>query len=125
MLSQAIQEHFANPRNIGSLPNADVIGYEGIPGQGPYMALFLRMQSETIAEARFETYGCPTACGFVSFLTCWIEGKTPTQVLVMEAGDLIAVLGSSEFSDLLHGIRRNDDNELYIRDILAEHRCRC
>lgn len=93
MVSAYVQDHFANPRNIGTLENADAIGLAGIPGQGPFLQMFLRMEAGRIAEARFDTYGCPVARGCGSWLTCWVVGKTSAQALVLEADDLMRILG--------------------------------
>jgi len=54
MLSAYVQEHFANPRNLGVLEDADAVGLAGIPGQGPFMQMFLRMEGTKIALARFK-----------------------------------------------------------------------
>ena len=93
MVSAYVQDHFANPRNIGTLVNADAMGLSGIAGQGPFMQMFVRMEFGKIVEARFDTYGCPVARGCGSWLSCWVVGKTPEQALVIEAEDLMRILG--------------------------------
>ncbi len=93
MVSAYVQEHFANPRNIGALEDADAVGLAGVPGQGPFMQMFVRMEGGKVVEAHFDTYGCPVCRGCGSWLTSWAAGKTAAQASVIEAEDLIRVLG--------------------------------
>ena len=76
-----------------SLAEADAIGQDGIPGEGPYMTLYLRLEGENIAEASFETYGCPAAIACGSWLTQWITGKTADAASIITADDLMRVVG--------------------------------
>ncbi len=93
MLSAYVQAHFENPRNLGILEDADAVGLAGISGQGPFMQMYLRMEGEKITQACFDTYGCPVCRGCGSWLTSWVAGKTAVQAAVIEAQDLIKVLG--------------------------------
>lgn len=93
MLSPILQEHSFKPRNMGIPTDAVVIGVAGVPGEGPFLRLSLQLEGGAIADARFETYGCPIAIGCGSWLTGWVKGKTRAQAGVIEAGDLELVLG--------------------------------
>ncbi len=57
------------------------------------MVIALKIAEGHIAEAWFETYGCPAAIACGSWLTKWLEGKTPEQATALEAEDLSVVLG--------------------------------
>lgn len=85
---------------MGILPDADAEGQEGLEGAGPYLKVYLKWNgdqgnhdNETIAEAWFETYGCPTAIACGSWLMKWVEGKTKEQAQIIEPRDLEVVLG--------------------------------
>ena len=75
MSGNVLHDHFHNPRNMGALEAPDAVGREGVPGQGNYMAVYLRADGERIGEASFETYGCTSAIACGSYLTEWLKGK--------------------------------------------------
>ena len=93
MSADTVAELFNDPRTLGALPDADAVGQEGLPGEGPYMTLYLKLEGCVVTDARFETYGCPysVACG--SWVTRWVVGRTAEQALMLDAGDLSAILG--------------------------------
>lgn len=68
-------------------------GLAGEPGQGPWMRLCLQFDGERFVDAKFETYGCPTAMRCGDWLCKWVVGRTSEQVSVIEAEDLILVIG--------------------------------
>jgi NifU-like protein involved in Fe-S cluster formation len=68
-------------------------GQVGEPGQGPWFRLLLQLEGETFTDAQFETYGCPTALRCGDWLCRWLVGRTPEQASVIEAKDLILVIG--------------------------------
>ena len=90
--SETLMDHFTSPRNGGVLESPDRIGQAGVPGQGPFLILTLRLDGDRVAEARFKTYGCgPTiACG--SMLTELVAGRTLGECRALTAEDLIAAL---------------------------------
>ena len=84
---------FNDPQTLGVLPEADAVGQEGVPGEGPYMTMFLKFDGDTIREARFDTYGCPYAVACGSFVTRWAAGRTVEQARALEPDDLAKILG--------------------------------
>ncbi len=93
MFNETILNHFLQPFHRGIPAQADAVGQEGVPGEGPYMAIALRIEGEYIVEGHFETYGCPAAIACGSWLMKWIEGKTASDIAAIEADELSAVLG--------------------------------
>src|SRR5579862_4764686 len=71
----------------------EVTGRVGVQGEGPYMTISLKLEAGKIVEASFQTYGCPSALKCGSFITNWVKGRTPEQVRIITAGDLITVVG--------------------------------
>ena len=51
MYSAKVMDHFANPRNVGEIENADGIGEVGNPKCGDIMKLFLTIEGNQIADA--------------------------------------------------------------------------
>ena len=76
MYTPTTADHFHHPRHAGPLADADAVGRNGTAGHGPYMVLYLRVESERIAQAGFQTYGCPAAIASGSWLSEWLIGKS-------------------------------------------------
>ena len=93
MSGDTIVQLFNDPKTLGTLSDADVVGQEGIPGEGPFMTMTLKLEGEVVRDARFETYGCPYAVACGSWVTRWVVGRTAEQAQVLEAGDLSTILG--------------------------------
>jgi nitrogen fixation NifU-like protein len=91
--SEAILDHFQNPRNAGTLdaPTASV-SVEN-PVCGDILELSVRMDAGHIADARFRTRGCVTAIACSSLLTELLQGKTPAEARTITSGQMAEVLG--------------------------------
>lgn len=76
MYSETVLDHFNNPRNAEGPGDSDAVGRAGTPGQGNYMVISLREEGGRIAEARFQTYGCPAAIACGSWLTERVTGMS-------------------------------------------------
>jgi NifU-like protein involved in Fe-S cluster formation len=99
--SDTLMDHFLAPRNSGALDAPDATGHAGVPGRGPFLILYLRMDGSRIVAAKFQTVGCgPTiACG--SMLTELITGRTVAECAELTTDSLItAVVGVP--ADKLH-----------------------
>jgi nitrogen fixation NifU-like protein len=84
MYSEAVLDHFENPRNAGTLdaPSAK-ISVEN-PVCGDILELSARLEAGRIAEARFRTRGCVTALACSSLLTELLSGKTPAEAITSD-----------------------------------------
>lgn len=86
-------DHFANPRNVGEIENADGIGEVGNSKCGDIMKMYLKIDGDTISDVKFKTFGCGAAIATSSMATEMIKGKTIDDALkltnkaVMEALD--------------------------------------
>jgi nitrogen fixation NifU-like protein len=78
--SEKVLDHYENPRNVGTLDNADPsvgTGMVGAPACGDVMRLQIKVSDQGVIEdARFKTYGCGSAIASSSLLTEWVKGKT-------------------------------------------------
>ena len=72
-----------------------LVGVDGIPGQGNYMLLCLKVEAETerIVEARFQTYPCPSAIACGNWTCEWAEEKTLEEARALEAGQVARGVG--------------------------------
>jgi nitrogen fixation protein NifU and related proteins len=93
MFSDAVLDHFRNPRNAGELPGATAVVEVSNPVCGDILKLFVRFESGRIAEARFLCRGCTTAIACASLLTEQLLGRTPTEARAITAESLSAALG--------------------------------
>lgn len=91
--SEKVMDHFANPRNVGEIENADGIGEVGNSKCGDIMKMYLKIDDNTITDVKFKTFGCGAAIATSSMATELIKGKSIDNALnltnkaVMEALD--------------------------------------
>ena len=76
MYSEKVMEHFANPRNVGEIPDADGIGKVGNPQCGDVMWLYIKVKDNIITDIKFKTFGCGAAIATSSMITEIAKGKT-------------------------------------------------
>lgn len=74
--SEKVMEHFANPHNVGEIPNADGIGKVGNPQCGDVMWLYIKVKDNIITDIKFKTFGCGAAIATSSMVTELARGKT-------------------------------------------------
>ena len=61
--SEKVMDHFANPRNVGEIPDADGVGEVGNPTCGDIMKMYLKIKDGVITDVKFKTFGCYTRIG--------------------------------------------------------------
>jgi nitrogen fixation NifU-like protein len=90
--TEAVRDHAQNPRNAGSLPNAD--GFAVVTGPcGDTMKIWLRVKEEVIQEATFWTDGCGTTIAAGSMITEMAKGKTIREAMRITGKDVLDALG--------------------------------
>lgn len=92
MYSDKVMDHFENPRNVGSIENADGIGTVGNPACGDIMKLFIKVEGDKIIEAKFKTFGCGAAVATSSMVTELVIGKTIEEALRISNKTVIEAL---------------------------------
>jgi nitrogen fixation NifU-like protein len=76
MYSDKVMDHFANPRNVGEIKDADGVGKVGNPQCGDVMWLYIKVKDDIITDIKFKTFGCGAAIATSSMITELAKGKT-------------------------------------------------
>ena len=69
MYSAKVMEHFANPHNVGEIPDANGVGEVGNPKCGDIMRMYLKIENNVIVDVKFLTFGCGAAIATSSMAT--------------------------------------------------------
>ena len=93
LYSEKVMDHFANPRNVGEIPDANAVGEVGNLKCGDIMKIYMKIEDDIIKDVKFKTFGCGAAVATSSMATEMVKGKSVqdamklTNAAVMEALD--------------------------------------
>lgn len=90
--SKKVLEHFANPRNVGIIEDADGIGEVGNPVCGDVMKITIKVKDNRIDDIRFQTLGCGAAIATSSMVTELARGKTLEEAETISRDDVASEL---------------------------------
>ncbi len=79
--SEKVMDHFANPRNVGEIENADGVGEVGNAKCGDIMKMYIKVDGNIISDVKFKTFGCGAAVATSSMATELIKGKSIDEAL--------------------------------------------
>jgi len=84
--SNAVLDHYENPRNVGNFDKEDPTvgtGLVGAPACGDVLKLQLKVDPETgiIVDAKWKTYGCGSAIASSSLVSEMVKGLTLDQAV--------------------------------------------
>ena len=90
--SDKVNDHFHNPRNVGSLDRDSEnvgTGIVGAPACGDVMQLQLQISDQGIIEdAKFKTFGCGSAIASSSLVTTLVKGKKIEEAINIKNTDI-------------------------------------
>ena len=93
MYSEKVMDHFANPRNVGEIENADGIGEVGNSKCGDIMKIYLKVdENHIITDVKFNTFGCASAIASSSMATCLIKGKPISEAIKLSNQAVVEAL---------------------------------
>ena len=91
--SEAFKDHLANPRNAGTLADADAEAEQVNPACGDRLRLALRLRGGRIEAARFLAYGCPPTLACGSALAQMLEGLAPEEAARLTRAEITEAAG--------------------------------
>lgn len=93
MYSDLVMDHFTSPRNVGVIEDADGTGKVGNPLCGDVMEMFIKVENNRIADAKFRTFGCGAAIATSSIATEMIKGKSLDEAVQLSNKAVADALG--------------------------------
>ena len=83
LYSEKVMDHFRNPRNVGTIENADGVGEVGNAKCGDIMKIYLKIRDGVIEDVKFETFGCGSAIASSSMATELIKGQPVSEAMAL------------------------------------------
>ncbi len=91
---ETLLDYYENPRNRGSLPDAQLQASGGNPGCGDLVTMYALIDEHGhLSELSFEGEGCTISQAAASMLTELAQGKSLDEIEAMSYEELIEVLG--------------------------------
>lgn len=81
LYSEKVMDHFTNPRNVGTIDDADGVGEVGNAKCGDIMKIYLKIDGDIITDVKFNTFGCGSAIASSSMATEMIKGQPISEAL--------------------------------------------
>ncbi|MDO8473411.1 MAG: Fe-S cluster assembly scaffold protein NifU [Dehalococcoidia bacterium] len=91
--SETVMDHFRNPRNVGTIENADGVGEEGNPVCGDMMTFYIKVDKDRLADVKFQTFGCGAAIAVSSMVSEMAKGKTLEEAKKITPDSVAEMLG--------------------------------
>lgn len=88
-----ILDHYKNPRNFGTIDDADLSYEEGIPSCGDVIRLDLKIRDNILDDVKFSGTGCAISQASVSILTENVTGKEVGEIISFTDQDMLKALG--------------------------------
>ena len=94
MYNEKVLKIFQNPKNVGTVKDANGVGKVGNMKCGDVMKISIHVDKNgVITDAKFKTYGCVSAIASTDVACDMIKGKTIDQALKVTNADVLKELG--------------------------------
>jgi len=122
--SERTLDHAMRPRNVGKIENAN--GFARITGPcGDTMEIYLKVEGERVADAKFWTDGCGTAIACGSMATELVKDRTTLEVSKIDSKQILDALGGLPESDAHCAVLAANTLRTAIQNFLNRKRRRC
>lgn len=88
-----VLEHFRQPKNVGSIEDANGIGMIGDPSCGDALQLFIKVEDNRLIDVKYLIKGCPAAIAVASAMSELAKGKTLAEAQEITDDDVVQALG--------------------------------
>jgi nitrogen fixation protein NifU and related proteins len=88
-----VLQHFREPKNVGSIDDANGIGTIGDPGCGDALQLFIKVEGDRLVDVKYLIKGCPAAIAVASAMSELAKGKTLAEAQGITDDDIVRALG--------------------------------
>jgi len=88
-----VLDHARNPRNVGSLDDANVVVQVGDPDCGDTLLLFMKIADDRVEDVSFLIKGCGAAIATSSMGSELVKGKSLNQALLVTDATVTEALG--------------------------------
>ncbi|MBP6940801.1 MAG: iron-sulfur cluster assembly scaffold protein [Syntrophorhabdaceae bacterium] len=96
--SDKVIQHFKDPKNVGTIEDANGVGEIGDPSCGDFLRVFIKVEKDIVADVKYQIRGCPASIACASVMTELIIGKDLDDAMMLTEDDIIAALdGLPEF----------------------------
>ena len=93
MYSELVREHYANPRNAGSIAEPSGKALVKSPFDGDTVLITLRIENGMLAEVKFKCMGCAVAIACSSMATEMVLGKPVEEAYAISEQAVADALG--------------------------------
>ena len=93
MYSQKVRDHYANPRNVGSVDEPSGRAVVRSPVDSDTVLITLRIEDGVIRDAKFKCMGCAVAIACSSMATEMVLGQPVEQASRLKEQDVADALG--------------------------------
>ena len=121
LYSEKVMDHFRNPRNLGSIENADGVGEAGNAVCGDIMKIYLKVDDGIITDVKFETFGCGSAIASSSMATEMIKGKSVKDALKLSNKAVTEALDGLPAHKLHYSVLAEEAVQAAVRDYCEKH----
>lgn len=90
---EQILDHYQDPRNFGTIPDADLSHEEGNPSCGDLIRIDIKLDGDRIQDIKFSGKGCAISQASSSMLTERLKGAKLADVKAMGKDDILQMLG--------------------------------
>jgi len=119
--SEKVIDHFLHPRNVGDIKDAG--GFARVMGPcGDTMYIYLRIDGQSISDAKFMTDGCGTTIVCGSVVTDMVRGKEIKEASKIRHTHVLEVLGGLPDADVHCSVLAVDTLRAAIENCLLAQR---
>ena len=91
--SDAVMDHYRNPRNVGEIAGSPAVAQVGDPATGDVLKISLKIEDGVIVQALFKSFGCTAAIASGSIATTLVAGKTIEEAGRLTNQEVVRALG--------------------------------